>query len=396
MKEKVSHIISKLRPKEVTSLLDSFLKDESISGRLILVAAALSLIVVNSSMFAVYADFWHTSFTIGIGSWDMALDLRHWLNEGLMAFFFLLVGLEIKRELAEGELKEFKNAILPIGAAIGGMIVPALIYLLFNAGTEGHSGWGVPIATDIAFAVAVLALLGKRVPPSLKIFLLTLAIADDIGAIIVIALFYAEIIHFGYLFASIAIVAVLISLRKRLMSRMYFIAIAGVTLWVTTHLSGIHASIVGAVIGLLLPVASNVPVSKKIEKLFLPLTTFVVLPLFAFANAGFVLATDALNGHQPILFGVMAGLVLGKVIGIVSASWLLTKTNIAELPRGIHWQHIIGIGFIAGIGFTVSIFITDLAFVDTPQLIDTAKLGIFLASITSAIVGSLILLKKNY
>ena len=393
MKEKVKHIVSKIHPREVSSLLDAFLKDESISGRLILIAAALSLIVVNSSLFSAYTNFWHTPLTIGVGAWDMSLDLRHWLNEGLMAFFFLLVGLEIKREIAEGELKEFKNAILPIGAALGGMIVPALIYLAFNANYEGRSGWGIPIATDIAFAVAVLTLLGKRVPATLKVFLLTLAIADDIGAIIVIALFYAEIIHFGYLLASIAIVAFLSLLRKQLMSRLFIIAMAGVILWLTTHFSGIHASIVGAIIGLLLPVTSNMPVSEKIERLFLPFTTFFVLPLFAFANAGFVLTAGALNGHQPVLFGIVGGLVLGKVVGVASASWLLTKSNLATLPSGILWRHIIGVGFIAGIGFTVSIFVTELAFVDTPQLVDTAKLGIFLASMISAVLGSIVLLK---
>lgn len=383
-----------LHPKRVTTLFDTFLKDETVGGKLILVAALLSLIVVNSPLGDEFSHFWHLPFSIGVGSWSLSLDLRHWVNEGLMAFFFLVVGLEIKRELVKGELKDIKTAILPVGAAVGGMLVPALVYLAFNLDSGAIHGWGIPIATDIAFAVAVLSLLSKRVPVSLKIFLLTLAIADDIGAIFVIALFYAEIINYWYLAASFILAIGIYLFRKRLTYRLLLVSLLGVLLWVVTHLSGIHASIVGAVMGLLAPVAvsgGKVGVAERVEKLFLPITTFFILPVFAFANAGFPISADALTTNQSILWGVFFGLVAGKVIGITLASWLLVKLKVAQLPKGVAWKHIIGIGFIAGIGFTVSIFITELAFSDNQAFINTAKMGIFIASATSALLGYIFL-----
>ena len=394
MKEKIKNLAVLLHPKRVTTLFDTFIKDETIGGKLILVAALLSLIVVNSPLGDEFNHFWHLPFSIGLGSWSLSLDLRHWVNEGLMAFFFLVVGLEIKRELIKGELKDIKAAILPIGAAIGGMLVPALIYLVFNLESGAIRGWGIPIATDIAFAVAVLSLLGKRIPMSLKIFLLTLAIADDIGAIFVITLFYAEIINYWYLAASFVLAIGIFLFRKQLTYQLLLVSLLSVLLWVATHLSGIHASIVGAVIGLIAPVSvsgGKVVVSEKVEKLFLPITTFIILPVFDFANAGFPISTNALTTNQPILWGVFFGLVTGKVVGIILASWLLVKLKVVQLPKGVAWKHIIGVGFIAGIGFTVSIFITELAFSDNQTFVNTAKLGIFIASATSALLGYIIL-----
>jgi len=390
MKTKVHHIIYKLHPKHVSALLDTFLKDESIGGKLILGAAVLSLIVVNSPLQGNYADFWQTRVSLSLGDLLLSLDLRHWVNEALMAFFFLVVGLEIKRELVKGELREFRKAILPIGAAVGGMLIPALIYLFFNAQTEAVRGWGIPIATDVAFAVAILALLGRRVPVSLKIFLLTLAIADDIGAIIVIALFYAKIIHVGFLLASMAIVLAIFVFRKLLVDRLLIVMLAGVTLWLTTHFSGIHASIVGAIMGLLAPISTRkgaLSTGERVEKSLLPFTTFVVLPVFAFANAGFVLSGDAFSSDFAVAWGIILGLALGKAIGITLSSWLLVKMGLASLPLHITWRQVVGVGFIAGVGFTVSIFITELAFVDSQHLIDTAKVSICIASIISALVG---------
>ncbi|MBC7512281.1 Na+/H+ antiporter NhaA [Candidatus Saccharibacteria bacterium] len=378
----------------MAGLLETFLKDESIGGKLILVAALLSLIVVNSPLVDVFNNFWHIPLSIGLGSWSLSLDLRHWVNEALMAFFFLVVGLEIKREITKGELKDVKTAILPVGAAVGGMVVPALIYLFFNVNTDALQGWGIPIATDIAFAIAILSLLSKRVPVSLKIFLLTLAIADDIGAIFVIALFYAEIINYWYLAASFFLVIVIFIFRKQLTHRLWLVGALGTIVWVITHLSGIHASIVGAVIGLLVPVSvvqNKIGASEKLEKLILPMTTFFILPVFAFANAGFPISANALTTNQSILWGVFFGLVLGKVIGITFATWLMVKFNVARLPRSVQWKHIIGIGFIAGIGFTVSIFITELAFSDSQSYITTAKMGIFIASGVSALLGYILL-----
>ena len=394
MKEKVKSLALKLHPKRVATLFDTFLKDESIGGKLILVAALLSLIVVNSPLSDEFNSFWHTQLSLGLGSWGLTLDLRHWVNEGLMAFFFLVVGLEIKRELVKGELKDKKTAILPIGAAIGGMLVPAVIYLLFNFNTQAMQGWGIPIATDIAFAVAVLSLLSKRVPASLKIFLLTLAIADDIGAIFVIALFYAEIINYWYLAASFLLAIGIFLFRKQLTYRIFLVSLAGVMLWITTYLSGIHASIVGAFMGLLAPVSTSndkVSVAEKAEKIFLPITTFFILPIFAFANAGFTISTNALTTNQSIFWGIFFGLVAGKVIGISLASWLLVRLNVAQLPKGVGWKHVIGIGFIAGIGFTVSIFITELAFSGNQSFLNTAKMGIFIASAISALLGYIVL-----
>lgn len=371
-----------------------FLEDESIGGKCILIAAALSLIAVNSPLQHVYLDFWQQTLTLGVEPWSLTMDLRHWINEGLMAIFFLVVGLEIKRELVKGKLSTFKTAILPIGAAVGGMIVPALIYLAWNPHIYS-SGWGIPIATDIAFAVTVLVLLGNRAPLSLKVFLLTLAIADDLGAITVIALFYAEIIHYGFLAISILTVLCILLLRRWLSDKFILVILAGISLWITTHLSGIHASVVGAIMGLLAPVttANNRPsLPEKVEKSLLPVSTFLVLPVFAFANAGFVISTEAFTAAPSVFWGIIIGLIVGKVIGITAISWIMLRLKIAELPVGLTLRHILGAGFLAGIGFTVSIFITELAFADNHILTETAKTAIFIASFISATLGSLILL----
>jgi NhaA family Na+:H+ antiporter len=278
------------------------------------------------------------------------------------------------------------------------MVFPAVIYLVFNLQEESIRGWGIPIATDIAFALAILTLLGDRVPVSLKVFLLTLAIADDIGAIIVIALFYAEIIHYGYLFASVAIVSSLFLLRKFLADKLVLVVLAGVLLWVTTHLSGIHASIVGAAMGLLAPISArgrDISVAERIEKFLLPITTFVVLPVFAFANAGFVFSGQAFSEYKPVVAGIILGLVVGKAAGITFATWFMVRAGIAELPEHARWGHIVGIGLIAGIGFTVSIFITELAFAGDASLIDAAKISIFIASILSGLLGTVVLLRAR-
>lgn len=393
MKDKIKTSVLKLHPKHLVTLTETFLRDESISGKIILVAALLSLIVVNSPFYGFYDSFWHQTFTIG----NLSLDLRHWVNEALMAFFFLVVGLEIKRELVKGELRKFKTAILPIGAAVGGMIVPALIYFLFNMNSDGSNGWGIPIATDIAFAVAVLALIGTRAPLALKIFLLTLAIVDDIGAITIIALFYAEVIHYGYLAFSLGLIAALFAFRHKLGDKLMLMIVASIVLWVTTHLSGIHASIVGAIIGLITPIHSlphRASLSEKVEKAVLPFSTFIVLPVFAFANAGFVISAQAFTSSPSVFWGILLGLVVGKVVGITLAAWLLLKFRIAELPYGVTMRHVAGVGFLAGIGFTVSIFITELAFTDSQQMVEAAKAGVFVGSFVSAVLGSLLLAGK--
>jgi Na+:H+ antiporter, NhaA family len=400
MYDKTQRLAKKLHPKIVVGTFPTFLRDEAISGKLIILTTVLALIAINSPLQTIYGELWHNRLSIGLGGWNLSMDLRHWINEGLMALFFLVVGLEIKRELRHGELRDIQKAILPIAAAVGGMIVPAIIYVAVANQPDLVRGWGIPIATDIAFAVAVLTLLSKRVPSSLKLFLLTLAIADDIGAIFVIALFYAEIIHFGFLATSAAILVILYLLRKRLADHVALFLLIGGLLWLTTHLSGIHASIVGAAIGLIAPVAlrSRGPsISKRLEDFFLPVSTYVVLPLFAFANAGVVISIQAFSDASSslVIVGIFLGLVLGKVIGITAASWLMVKLGKATLPTGTNWQHIIGVGFVAGIGFTVSIFITELAFRDNLQLIESAKIGIFIASIVSALLGIAVLLRAR-
>lgn len=400
MKEKVRHIIRKLHPNNVSAALETFLRDESISGKLILGATTLALIVVNSPLHDAYEHFWQLDLGIGLGSWDLSQSLRHWVNEGLMAIFFLVVGLEIKREFVHGELRELKMASLPIAAALGGMAVPAFIYAGLNTAPDAARGWGIPIATDIAFAVGILMLLGKHVPFSLKIFLLTLAIADDIGAIIVIALFYAEIIHVGYLIFSIGLLVGLWLFRHKLAGKAWLLLLLGAILWTTTHNSGVHASIVGVALGLLAPMSvadSEASVAERLERTFLPVSTFIVLPAFAFANAGVVLSTHALTNPSTssVLWGVVLGLAFGKMIGITLAIWLMVRFGSARLPTGASWKHMIAVGFIAGIGFTVSLFITELAFGSNTQLLETAKVGIFIGSALSALFGSLILLRAK-
>lgn len=398
MKEKINHRISILHPQQLTALLGQFLKDEAIGGKLILIAAVIALIVANSSLHGAYESFWRLNLNVGLGEWSISQDLRHWVNEGLMAVFFLVVGLEIKRELVYGELRDLRVAALPIAAAIGGMIVPALIYVSLNMGLDVRRGWGIPIATDIAFAVGVLMLLGKRVPLSLKLFLLTLAIADDIGAIIVIALFYAKIIHFGYLLVSLLLMVGLWVFRKWLTGRLWLFSAVGVVLWITTHHSGIHASIVGAALGLLAPHAtrpSELSVAERLEHACLPFSTFIAVPMFAFASAGVVLSMGAFAAPASgsVMWGIILGLVVGKMVGIVSATWLMVRLGQARLPHDTGWSHMVGVGLIAGIGFTVSIFITELAFGDNAQLLQTAKISIFIASAVSAVLGSAVLLR---
>lgn len=389
-----------MRRPALTNILQIFLKDEAISGKLILAATVLALVAVNSPLRELYETVWQTKLSLGLGDVALSLDLRHWINEGLMAFFFLVVGLEIKRELVHGELRDRSKAVLPIAAAVGGMVVPALFYLLVNRQAGLVQGWGIPIATDIAFAVAVLSLLSRRVPAALKIFLLTLAIVDDIGAIFVIALFYAEIINYYFLTASAVLLIVLAVFRNRIARRLSVYMLFGIVLWLTTHESGIHASIVGAALGLLAPTrrrGTAVPLAQRMEHLFLPVSTFVVLPLFAFANAGVLLTADIFNakGAQSVIGGIVLGLVAGKILGIVVASWLMVRFGGASLPSGANWLHIVGLGFVAGIGFTVSIFITELAFTDNARLIEAAKIGIFIASILSAALGVLTLLRAS-
>lgn len=373
------------------------LRDEAISGKLIIIATIIALIFVNSSLHNLYELFWKIPLSIGIGDWSLSQDLRHWINDGLMTFFFLVVGLEIKREIVKGELGKVKTAVLPIAAALGGMIVPALLYVALNTNSpESLHGWAIPMATDIAFAIGVLALLGRRIPSALRLFLLTLAIVDDIGAIIVIALFYGSGLNFLMLGLTAAFATMTVILHKKnLLSMPLFIAI-GIAMWLAINATGIHAAITGVVLGFLAPIYSlkstRASLAERLEKFTIPVSTLIAIPLFALANTGVVLTLGKFESPAiTVASGIILGLVVGKVVGIVGASWLIVKFGISKLPDGIRWRQLVGAGLLAGIGFTVSIFITELAFVDNQALRDAAKQSIFIASICSGILGFMVL-----
>lgn len=404
-----------------------FMAVEAAGGIVLIIATAIALIWANSPWSESYTDLWHTHIDISVGSVEIfAEDLEHFVNDALMALFFFVVGLEIKRELVTGQLRNPRDAVLPAVAALGGMVVPALFYVIFNLGGDGANGWGIPMATDIAFAVGIVSLLGSRVPGILKIFLLTLAIVDDIGAIAVIAIFYSDDLSARWLIVT-AVTAVVILIMRQL--RVWwipaYIAI-GVFFWWATFKSGVHATIAGVALGLMTPakplqsaeearktadwlrdkaevflvdvrfaafnIQESVSVAQRLESAIHPVTSFLVIPLFALANAGVKLSGDTLRDAttSPVTIGVVAGLVLGKTVGITAFTWIAIKLGIAERPRAMSNQHLIGLALVAGIGFTVSLFITGLAF-DDSQIIDEAKIGILFASFVAAIGGLLIL-----
>ncbi len=375
----------------VPALVITLLKDEAIGGKLILAAAVLALLIANSPLNPFYQDFWHYGLTLGLNSHAISMSLGHWVSEGLMAIFFLVVGLEIKREIVHGQLRHVKTALLPIGAAIGGMVVPSALFFAINYGQpEVRNGWAIPVATDIAFALAVMSLLGRRISSSLKLFLLTLAIVDDIGAIVLIAIFYNTGLAPAFLLVALAIVAIIVVLnRLRLMSISIFVVL-GVGLWIAVYKSGIHASIAGALLGLLAPLAirGRTSVAEKLEKMSIPVSTFVIVPLFAFSSLGIpIVAKNITQESATLIIGILVGLVIGKVVGVTAASWLLVKYKVAVLPSGTNWFQLAGVGFLTGIGFTVSVFIAELAFGDNQALTNTAKLSVLAASTISALIG---------
>jgi NhaA family Na+:H+ antiporter len=369
-----------------SSILKNFFSSEKNGGIILLICVIISLILANSSQGDNFSAF--LSFRIGLGE-HLTYTVSTWINDGLMAVFFLLVGLEIKREIAEGELSTMKQAALPVVAALGGMIFPALIYVVFNYGKAGASGWGIPMATDIAFALAIIAMLGKQVPFTLKIFLAALAIADDLGAIIVIAIFYTAQIHWYYLLAAGLIFAGLYVLNFLKVTKLIYYLIPGMLLWYCIHHSGIHATIAGVLLALTIPMYKNVfssPVKKLEHKLKIPVNYFI-MPIFALANTNIKFEYEMLNGlFSPIGLGIFLGLFFGKTIGISLFSWLAVKLNWAKLPASVTWNHIMGVGILAGIGFTMSIFIALLSFTQ-PEYISGAKFAILCTSIVAGSVG---------
>jgi NhaA family Na+:H+ antiporter len=387
-------------PRRLVRPLQEFLSTAAAGGLVLLAATAAALIWANSPASAAYERLWSTDLSVRLGGWSVEGDLRFWVNEGLMALFFLLVGLEIKRELLIGELRDRRAAVLPVLAAIGGMAVPALIYLAINAGGAGVDGWGVAMPTDIAFAVGVLTLVASA-PSGLRPFLLTLAIVDDIGTIAVIALFSSEGVRWLPLLVALVVALAVMGLRRiHVRAPAAYVAL-GVLLWIAMERSGAHPALAGVVMGLLTPAVpfertpalarEAVSPLARVEHLLLPWVSFVVLPLFALANAGVELSADALarSLHSPVTIGIVAGRVVGKIVGITLACWLAVRTGIAPLPSGARWRHIVGIGATAAIAFTVSLFVAELALPATLQ--DVAKIGILASALVGGALGFVIL-----
>ncbi|MHA6697657.1 Na+/H+ antiporter NhaA [Chryseobacterium sp. A321] len=372
---------------KITQYFKNFLQHNQSSGILLLFCVFLSLMIANSSLGPAFEDL----LNYQLGPYSISM----WINDGLMAVFFLVVGLEIKREIVEGELSSFKNASLPIVAALGGMIVPAFIYLLFNAGTDTQNGWAIPMATDIAFSLAIISLLGKSVPTSIKIFLAALAIVDDLGAIVVIALFYTEQLHLNYLLICLGITILLVLLNYFKVKKHVFYLIPGIFLWYCMHHSGIHATIAGVILAFTIPTnASETEISplEKLEgKLHLPVS-FIIMPLFALANVNIALESGMVDGlFTNFGYGIVLGLFVGKVVGINLFSYIAIKLKLSSLPDKSTWSQMIGTGLLAGIGFTMSIFIALLSFKGHPELQQEAKFAILIASAISGLTGYMIL-----
>ena len=416
----------------------NFFQTETAGGMILLVCAVIALLWANSPWSASYAGLWQTKLTLSFGDTGLSKPLLLWINDALMAIFFLLVGLEIKREVLVGELSSLQQASLPLAAALGGMLVPAGIYTLLNAGTAGSAGWGIPMATDIAFSLGVLALLGRQIPLELKIFLTALAIVDDIGAVLVISIFYTAQIVWSSLAVALGILALLFVANRSGITHPLVYTLLGIALWLAVFQSGVHATVAGVLLAMTIPANRRIdaaefivrsrqildefqagshgsqaplmneeqrsalealehasaaiePPLQRMERALHPWVAFGIMPLFALANAGVQIGgTSVAGGIDTVTLGVIAGLVLGKPLGIMLASWLAIMTGLARKPAAVTWRQIGGASCLAGIGFTMSLFIADLAFGDA-ALLTAAKLGILIASLVSGIAGWFIL-----
>lgn len=364
-----------------TKLFKEFFESEKAGGVVLIICTIVSMIITNSGYRDSYLHFWH---------YDVAgHSLSHWVNDGLMAIFFLLIGLELEREIYIGELSQIKNALLPLSAAIGGMLVPAGIFLLINAGTPTEAGAGIPMATDIAFALGILSLLGNKVPTSLKVFLTALAVIDDLGAIIVIAIFYTKSIAWLYLLSSLGVWVLLLILNRLKVHNLIPYVVGGVVMWYLMLHSGVHATITGVLLAFAIPFSSA---NKKSTSYILQHwlhkpVAFIILPVFALANTAVIISSGWQHTlTEPLGIGILGGLALGKPLGIITISFIAVKSGICNLPGDIKWNHILGAGFLAGIGFTMSIFISLLAF-DDETIVNNAKFLILIASFISGIIG---------
>lgn len=426
-----------MRAKRIYRALQEFIHLETSGGIVLVAATIIALVWANSPWAGTYFDLWHAQISLGFGNWTASHDLHWWINEALMVVFFFVVGLEIKREILAGELSSLRQAALPIAAAAGGVILPAALYFSLNSGGSGASGWGIPMATDIAFALGIMALVGSRVPFSLKVFLTALAIVDDIGAVLVIALFYTSSVSWLFLAAAAGVLALLIAINVLGVRSIVVYSVLGIALWLMVLSSGLHATLAGILL------AMTIPASKKInEKDFMrkahdqlhvfqaagdanrrllsaeqqealitlentvedvtaplqrmehalhPWVAFFIIPLFALVNAGVTIGGNfSALLLDRVSLGIIVGLVIGKQLGITLASWLVVKLGIAQLPEGVAWREIYAVGWLAGIGFTMSLFISELAFGSGEEL-EAAKVGILGASLLAGLIGFLLL-----
>ncbi|MCH2250178.1 MAG: Na+/H+ antiporter NhaA [Cognatishimia sp.] len=377
------------------SRIQKFMQMEASAGLVLMGVAVLAMIFANTGLAGLYTSVLDTNIRVGIGSFEISKPALLWINDGLMAIFFFLIGLEIKREVLLGELSSFDKAILPIFAAIGGMAVPGLVYVAINWGTpENLVGWAIPAATDIAFALGVLALLGTRAPVALKVFLLAVAIIDDLGAIIIIAIFYTSELSTNALTFSMLGFAAAVALNRMGIQRIAPYIIIGVIMWVFVLKSGVHATLAGVLIALTIPLKEkngDKALLYKVEHALHPWVAYMILPIFAFANAGVSLTGLSVSDlTQPLTFGIAAGLFLGKQIGVVAATWIAVKSGIAKLPEGINWLHLYGVACLTGIGFTMSLFVGSLAF-GADDAMNAVRLGVIFGSVLSGILGFVVL-----
>ena len=421
--------------KKVSTPFEHFLHAQTTTGLILIFMTILALMLANSPLAESYVHFFHIKVDLNVGEWELSHTIHHWINDGLMAIFFFIIGLEIKREVLVGELSNIKVAILPILAAVGGMLFPALIYLIVTSGTEGSAGWGIPMATDIAFAISALVLLGKRVPTALVTFLVALAIVDDLGAVLVIALFYTEQIHMLPLALAGGAFLILILFNRFGIHMILPYFIVGVLMWFFMLESGVHATIAGVLVALAIPSKPKrapasfradtkvlldeydtypkddghglherqkaillkiedsikdigTPASRLEHDLHLPVA-LVIIPLFALANAGIAIDFSSISSTimTPVSMGIIMGLILGKVLGIFGVAWLAIKLKVASLPTGSTMNQVFGVAFLGGIGFTMSIFVADLAFVASPEFVFQAKVGILAASLFAGLFG---------
>ncbi|MFK5977250.1 MAG: Na+/H+ antiporter NhaA [Sulfurovum sp.] len=418
--------------------LQSYISKEAFSGILLFFATLMAVIIANSTLSASYFELWNMPFGLSLGTHSISMSLTHWIDDGLMALFFLMVGLEIKRELLLGELYSVQKASFPLVGAIGGMVIPALVYVSLN--TDNPLGFGIPMATDIAFALGILMLLGKRVNPMLKLFLVALAVVDDLGAVLIVATVYTNELHLEYVIHVVIIYSTIWILNIKGFKSLGVYLLLGVVLWIYIHAIGIHATIAGVMLAFAIPIRSKIDEDRFIkesgealekfkrhrdpipmlnnkqvnaleqiaygyDRVQNPLvrlehnlhnfSAFLIMPLFAFSNAGVIIDFASVSTHINIVLGVILGLIIGKPIGIFGFTYIATKLRIIKKPNGLSWSEVLAVGFLGGIGFTMSIFITHLAFIDN-TIIDAVKLGIFIASFISAIIGvSLILSIKK-